>query len=47
VDLGAHVLRIHDVGEVVDFLAVRAALNGQVEVEAGLRLADGLRWEQG
>lgn len=47
VDLGAHVLRVHDVGDVVDFLSVRAALNGQADVDSELRLADELRWEQG
>lgn len=46
-DHGAHVLRVHDVAAVADFLAVRAALNGQAEVDAELRLADELRWEQG
>lgn len=47
VELGAHVLRVHDVGDVVDFLSVRAALNGQMNVDPELRLADELRWEQG
>ena len=44
---GAHVLRVHDVAAVADFLAVRAALEGAVEVDPALRLADPLRWEQG
>jgi dihydropteroate synthase len=47
VDAGAHVLRVHDVAEVADFLAVRAALTGARTVDSGLRLADELRWEQG
>ena len=47
VDHGAHMLRVHDVGDVVDFLSVRAALNGQMDVDSELRLADELRWEQG
>ena len=47
VDLGAHVLRVHDVGDVVDFLSVRAALSGQMDVDPELRLAEDLRWEQG
>ena len=47
VDAGAHVLRVHDVAEVADFLAVRAALRGEADVDRGLRLADELRWEQG
>jgi dihydropteroate synthase len=46
-DAGAHVFRVHDVAEAVDFLAVRAALKAEVEVGAGLRIADELRWEQG
>ena len=45
VDAGAHVLRVHDVAEVVDFLAVRAALAGEAEVESGLRLTEELRRE--
>jgi dihydropteroate synthase len=47
VDAGAHVLRVHDVPAVADYLAVRAALEGQVEVDPSLRLVDELRWEQG
>jgi dihydropteroate synthase len=46
VDAGAHVVRVHDVAEVADFLAVRAALAGEREVEPDLRLADELRWDQ-
>lgn len=47
VDAGAHVLRVHDVPAVADYLAVRAALDGQLEVDPSLRLVDELRWEQG
>jgi dihydropteroate synthase len=47
VDAGVHVLRVHDVAEVADFLAVRAALRGGRVVDAALRLSDELRWEQG
>lgn len=47
VDHGAHILRVHDVAAVADFLAVRAALDGQERLDPGLRLADELRWEQG
>ena len=36
---GAHVLRVHDVAEVADFLAVRAALAGEAEVESGAAAA--------
>jgi dihydropteroate synthase len=44
---GAHVLRVHDVREVADFLAVQAVLEGERELGADVRLADALRWEQG
>jgi len=47
VDAGAHVLRVHDVAEIADFLSVRAVLAGAAEVDRALRLADELRWEQG
>jgi dihydropteroate synthase len=47
VDAGAHVLRVHDVAAVSEFLAVRAALSGEADVDPGLRVADELRWEQG
>jgi dihydropteroate synthase len=46
-DRGAHILRVHDVAQVADFLAVRAALGGQAEPDPELRLAEELRWEQG
>lgn len=46
-DRGVHMLRVHDVDQVVDFLSVRAALDGQTELDPALRLADDLRWEQG
>ncbi len=47
VDAGAHVLRVHDVAAASDFLAVRAALNHELEVDSELRLSGTLRWEQG
>ena len=47
VDAGAHMLRVHDVAAAAEYLAVRAALRGEREVDPGLRLADELRWEQG
>jgi dihydropteroate synthase len=47
VDAGAHILRVHDVEEVADYLAVRAALRGAAEVDPQLRIGDELRWEQG
>jgi dihydropteroate synthase len=45
VDAGASILRVHDVRDLADYLAVRAALRGDAEVEGGLRLADHLRRE--
>jgi dihydropteroate synthase len=44
---GAHVLRVHDVGQAADYLAVQAVLDGEAEVESELRLADRIRWQQG
>jgi dihydropteroate synthase len=42
---GAHILRVHDVAEVVDFLTVRAALHGEGPVELrGDRDDDTLKW---
>jgi dihydropteroate synthase len=46
VDAWAHILRVHDVAQVVEFLAVRQALSGEAELDPALRLADELRWEQ-
>ena len=45
VDAGATILRVHDVAEVRDFLAVRAALRGERHVPADLRLDPALRRE--
>jgi dihydropteroate synthase len=47
VDAGAHVLRVHDVAETADFLAVRAVLNAEVDVDSALVVPDVLRWNQG
>jgi dihydropteroate synthase len=47
VQAGAHVLRVHDVAEVADFLAVQSVLAGRRDVDPGLRLADELRRDQG
>jgi dihydropteroate synthase len=44
-DAGAHVVRVHDVAAVADFIAIRAALRGESEVEGSLRLTDELRRE--
>jgi dihydropteroate synthase len=46
VDAGAHIFRLHDVREAADFLAVRAALAGEVEPSRDLALADELRHER-
>jgi dihydropteroate synthase len=45
-DAGAHMIRVHDVEATADFVRVRSALRGEVEVEASLRLADELRRER-
>ncbi len=42
---GAHVLRVHDVAAVRDYLTVRAVLAGELEVSGDLLLADELRRE--
>jgi dihydropteroate synthase len=44
-DGGVAILRVHDVGHVVDYLTVRAALIGQEPVPADLALAEELRRE--
>jgi dihydropteroate synthase len=46
-DVGAHVIRVHDVAQAADFLAVRAVLTGEAELAADTALADTLRWQQG
>jgi dihydropteroate synthase len=47
VDAGAHILRVHDVAEAVDFLTVRAVLDGTLELDPGVGLREELRREQG
>ena len=44
-DAGATVLRVHDVAGTVEFLRVRAALRGDAEVPAGLRIDERVRRE--
>lgn len=44
-DAGVHMLRVHDVAAAADYIAVRAALRGDAEVESSVRLVDELRWE--
>jgi dihydropteroate synthase len=46
VDAGAHMLRVHDVREVADFLAVRGVLRGERAVPEELLLARELRHER-
>jgi dihydropteroate synthase len=46
-DAGAHVLRVHDVAATADYVAVRAALVAEAEIDPSLRLAEELRREQG
>jgi len=43
VDAGAHILRVHDVAAAADFLRVRAALRGELEVDPALALDDAIR----
>jgi dihydropteroate synthase len=43
VDAGAHILRVHDVAEAADYLAVRAALRGEAPVDASLALDEAIR----
>jgi dihydropteroate synthase len=45
VDAGASIIRVHDVAEVIDFLTVRRALRGEVDIPADLHLAEALRRE--
>jgi dihydropteroate synthase len=46
VDAGASMLRVHDVAAVTDFLRVRAALRGELDVPADLHLPEALRRER-
>jgi dihydropteroate synthase len=43
VDHGAAILRVHDVREAADFLAVRAALRGEAEVPRDLAITEEIR----
>lgn len=45
VDAGASILRVHDVGDVGDFLTVRRALRGDIELPPDLHLPEALRRE--
>jgi dihydropteroate synthase len=46
VHVGAHVLRVHDVGQTADFLRVSRALEGEEEPERDLALAEEHRYER-
>ncbi len=46
-DAGIHVFRVHDVADAADFLAVRAVLRGERELDSGARLPDRLRRQHG
>jgi len=43
VDAGAHILRVHDVAHTAEYLRVRAALRGDLEVDPALMLDEALR----
>lgn len=45
IDAGGTVLRVHDVAGTLEFLRVREALRGEVEVTAGLRIEESIRRE--
>ncbi len=45
VEAGGHVFRVHDVAAAADFLAVRAVLRGEREIDPAARLAEELRRE--
>lgn len=47
VDAGAHIFRVHDVAAASDFLAVRAALDGESVPARELALVDSLRHDRG
>jgi len=44
---GVHMMRVHDVVQAADFLAVRAVLAGDAELDVDALLSDELRWQQG
>lgn len=45
-DNGAHMVRVHDVRDAADFLAVSDVLAGRTALDPGLRVEDTLRWER-
>ncbi len=46
VEQGAHIFRVHDVAAAADFLAVRAALAGELEPSGDLVLSEGIRYDR-
>ena len=46
VHAGAHMFRLHDVAAASDFLRVRAALQGALEVRPDTALAEELRYDR-
>jgi dihydropteroate synthase len=46
VEQGAHVFRLHDIGAAADYLAVRAALVGELEPSRDLELGDEIRYDR-
>jgi dihydropteroate synthase len=46
VEHGAHVFRVHDVQAAADFLAVRAALEGETEPSRDLALSEEIRYQR-
>jgi dihydropteroate synthase len=46
VEQGAHIFRVHDVAAAADFLAVRAALAGELEPGEDLALSEGIRYDR-
>lgn len=45
-DVGAHIMRVHDVAAALDYLTVRAALRGELPVDPALTLSETLRYER-
>jgi dihydropteroate synthase len=46
VEHGAHIFRVHDVAAAADYLAVRAALGGEGELDETLRLTEEIRYSR-
>jgi dihydropteroate synthase len=42
-DLGAHIFRVHDVAAAADFIAVRRALRGELDIAPDMMLPEELR----